>query len=525
MEILTPTGYRNIEDLTIGEAVIGKDGAFNTLLGKRTFDAGWFLEQGLPEDWKWYLINGVYHFFGNQNIIVAEGDYTVCHVKELQTGWKIYDAAGRVILIGSIEEADPNDVWYKLDISGDHSFMCDGVLVHNASRFWVGGGSNNQWNSTPTSNFSATSGGSPGASNPSSSDDVKFDGVGANANGASTFTASTTILSLTFSGYTNTITINTGQTITIAGNFTDDTNHGWTVTGSGKITISAASTITSGGKTFPGAVTFTNTNTKTLSGNWVISGLLTFSGATTLNWTTNESISCSGITATASCSGTAKIILTGGTWSGASVVSNNLDIQGNVTVSSSVFYQTGTLTYISGTVTTTGSTLNINANTTLNTNGITWANITVAAASTITLNSLLTVSGILSTSNIAVTWAGTDGWTCGTFNSDATTSGGNQTFANGKTYTITTALTGFKSRVGSILLFTSDHASNRAIIIRQNGATCNLLANLTRIDASGGMPLNAFNGTITDCINCHSFTDVEGIFQSNSRIIGAASTY
>jgi hypothetical protein len=496
--VLTTNGYKDISALQIGEKVIGKNGAENTVLGIRTFDSIWFAGQDSP-DWKFYLINGTYKLFHNQNIVVAQGDYNVCHAFELKTSWKIYDENGNRITINSIEQVENNNVWYKLDISGDHTFTADGLLLHNASRFWVGAGASSNWNATGNTNWSATSGGSNNASVPGSSDNVTFDGAGG-GNSANTNSATITILSLTYSsGFTNTTTLN--AVVTIAGNFTDNTAHSWA--GSSGITISAASTITSGGKTFPNGVTMTNTNTKTLSGNWTISGALTVSGSTILNRTTNETLSCAGLGGAQLITGTAKLILTGGTWNHSGTSNTlNMDIQGNVTVSGSVpFSGENTLTYVSGTVTTTSSTLNINnGSCTLNTNGITWNNITITSTGTYTINSLLSATGTLLCPAANVTFAGTAGFTVGTATFQNITSN-TISLKNSVTYTVTTALNASSSRTGAILLFTSDDGTLKATLTLSQGATCNVLASFTRINASSGRSIVTFNGTITSCNN------------------------
>jgi hypothetical protein len=79
-------------------------------------------------------------------------------------------------------------------------------------------------------------------------------------------------------------------------------------------------------------------------------------------------------------SGTASINLIGtGTWNHLSTgqIRNNLNINttGTLTIGTNVYYNTGTLTYIQGEVIATESTLNITSGTTLNTNVLTWNNI------------------------------------------------------------------------------------------------------------------------------------------------------
>lgn len=366
-----------------------------------------------------------------------------------------------------------------------------------AARFWVGGGSSSNWSATIPTNWAATTGGVNNQTVPGASDTVTFDGAGASGNTASTVSATITVLSLTFSsGYTQSVTLN--AVLTVAGNFTDNTAHSWA--GASGLTISAASTIASGGKTFPNAVSFSGANTKTLNGNWTISGALTISTASTIiNWTTNETLSCAGlIMSGATTSGTAKIILTGGTWSGNNALINDLDIAGTVTISGAVAFNTKTLTWVSGTITTTGSTLNIAASTTLNTAGITWNNITLSATATLTLNSLLTSTGtFLCQTGVVLTFAGTSAFTLGTLTiqNSASTS---HTLVHGLIYTITTAFNCFLSRTNSIVLWQSDSAGSQAKVQLQWGATCNVVSSFTDIDASSGQPITTVNGVLSN---------------------------
>lgn len=391
-----------------------------------------------------------------------------------------------------------------------------------AARFWIGGGTNTNWNASPTTNWCATSGGSVRVAAPTSSDDVTFDGAGG-GNSVSVVSANNSCLSLTFtSGYTSTITINNLVAITVAGNFTDNTAHSWSVLGSGFLAISAASTIISGGKTFPGPVTFSGANTKTLSTNdWTITGILTISAATVM---TGQTLSIGGLTASSGCSGTTVIDLTGGIWSGGGVVQNTMTITGTWTASGSIAYNGGTLTSTSSSPTTTGSTLTISASTTLNTSAVSWNNIIISATSTITNNSLLTVTGTLTISaGATITFAGTTGFSVATLtisSVDART----HTLVNGVTYTITTAFNCFLSRIGAIVIFTSDDGTIKSKLTLNQGATCNVLASFTRIDASGGRTIFTFNGTLTTTTNIVSITDLSFV-TGTSRVIQAPGNY
>jgi len=495
-----------------------------------------------------------------------------------------------------------------------------------AARFWVGGGSSANWNATAPTNWAASSGGAGNQSVPTSADDVTFDG---NGNSNSTISATITVLSLTItSGYTATMTHN--ALLTIAGNW--NFSGTYTIAGTSAITISAASTITAG-QTWTNNLTFANSNTKTLATNLTVGGTFTSSGTTVVNKTSSETLTINGLSAIGTLSGTALIIITGGTWSGnqavssektlngnvtlsgsiqsggvinyssgtitvtgstmnfangstvncngmsfnnvalgnnatitltsnllingsitgagtnsinntsgetvtinggittlttfntgtkiiltggtwlstsaSAIIRNDLDIQGNVTIGLNIYYGVGTLKYISGTVdtTTNNSTLNITANCTIDTDGISWNNV-LFPTGTFTINSNLTVNNNLTLSaNVSIIFTGTHGFTVYNLINNSIQVA-TITLQNLVTYTITNSFSCFSSRVGSIILFTSNHASNRANLVMVNPSTCNVLANFTRIDASGGRTINTFNGTITNCVNVRAFNDL-----------------
>ena len=350
---------------------------------------------------------------------------------------------------------------------------------------------------------------------PTASDghDTTFDATSPNC----TVNASNRVCNrITFVGYTNTITMT--FRITVSGNVTLDAGMG--ISGSGDLVINTGSTITSNGKTWPNNLSSTGSSvTLTLVGDLIINGLLTIGSVQTLNKTTTETLTLNGglnigiVSTTSSWVGSAKVILTGGTWSHSNLgnVGLNLDIQGNVTISGNVYYRNGTITYVSGTITVTSSTLNLVTSCTLATSGITWNNITLSntTALTYTINSLLSASGTLTIGTGATTtFAGTAGFSVGTL-SCANTTATTINFKESITYTITTFLSAYFSRTGSIVLFTSSHATTKANLVLSNGAACNCLASFTRIDASGGRPIRSWNGAITDCINIVNFQDLK----------------
>lgn len=386
-----------------------------------------------------------------------------------------------------------------------------------ADRYWVGGGSNTNWNAAGNTNWSATSGGANNASVPTTGDVVIFD---ANGNSNCTINVNVSLLSFTVtSGYTSTITHNAQITISTGGSIELGANY--TIAGASPLVISGTVTLTSNGKTWPNGMTFqTASTTKTLADNWTVNGIVSFNsnGIQTINGST---LTCAGgftCTNTAeNVSGTTHIVVTGGLWNGSGTLQNDLTIAGSVTYNSISFkYRTGTITLSSGSLSmfSSSATLFINGDCTLNTNGVVWSNLTFSAgAYTVTLNALLSVSNNLTYAQTsAITLAGSFGFT--TSNLIMLHTGGNiQTFANGVTYTVTTFMdirTSFYTSTGtSLVQLTSDHATNKAIITLSQGAACSVVGKFTRIDASAGRSINVFNGNITECLNVNAYTDLK----------------
>jgi hypothetical protein len=384
-----------------------------------------------------------------------------------------------------------------------------------ALRYWTGNATptsfNWNYNSGGITNWGSASGVADNVLPPTSADDVIFDGAGAKGNSDSTVSVAVTILSITFtSGYTGAISPS-NNLLTIGGNFTDNPSHTWNMLSTNTIFFTGNQTITSNGASFPGSISFTSgVSTKTLNGGWTVLGSLSVSSlaATTLNQTGTDTLSVNGLPATNSnLSGTAKIRVTGGNIVAGSVLSNNLDLDGNITITSSLNYNSGTIKYISGTITT--ANLTIGSGCTLDTAGMTWTSIAATNTSSIIINSLLSATS-LSVSQII--FSGTHGFTVANFiRTQGASSINTVTFKNSLTYTITNSLTVLNTANLLGVTFASDSATLRANLILSNGATCSVCSNFTRIDASGGRPINAWNGTITDSINVRSFTDLQTV--------------
>lgn len=311
-----------------------------------------------------------------------------------------------------------------------------------------------------------------------------------------------------FTGYTGTITMT--FIITVSGNITYSST--MNVAGASAMQMNANGTITSNGFSWPNTFVWSATCTPTLSGNFTVTGSTTvnLNCTITLTPTTSEVFRTNGLSQSglnSSLIGTAEVRVTGGTWvcstSGGVGGNRIFGFDGNVTISGTCNFLSGfsgTAKWYSGTQS--GGQININSSCTLDLAGNTFTNITFNTSGiTLTVNSTLSATTLAFTSALAaITFAGTNGWTCATL-SCPTVSAQTITLKESITYRVTTSASGYQSRVGSILLFTSSHESTKAILTLDNPASCNMLADFRRIDASNGRTIVTFNGTITDCTN------------------------
>lgn len=119
-----------------------------------------------------------------------------------------------------------------------------------AAKFWVGGGTNTNWNSSPTTNWANSSGGTGNQTAPATGDDVTFDGSSGSA--GSNWNTAISLNSLVCTGSKNTVSGVAAITIS-GGNFALPGGAGSTYSHSGTITFTGTTgtqTITSNGKTF-----------------------------------------------------------------------------------------------------------------------------------------------------------------------------------------------------------------------------------------------------------------------------------
>lgn len=189
-----------------------------------------------PPAFRFFRINGQFVFSRSQSIW-ANGNTT--HVALLKVGDVIYTERNGFVRIWRIEDVFRAG-WWRFDIDGDHSYILDGALVHNANRFWVGGAGD--LDGSTTTHIAATSGGAGGASYPGTSDTLTFNGN--SGGGTVTITADHTLQSLSTSGWTGTLdnsandrnmTVTTnGVALNFAGSGTCTVNLGdgtWTISG------------------------------------------------------------------------------------------------------------------------------------------------------------------------------------------------------------------------------------------------------------------------------------------------------
>ena len=241
-----------------------------------------------------------------------------------------------------------------------------------ADRFWVGNGGN--W-SDNANHWSASSGGSPGASLPTSADNVYFDANSFTAEGQTvTINATANCLDMDWTGATNSPTLEGSAQLYIYGSLNLGTI---TRTFTGNIFMKATSsgkTITTNGITFASIINFSG-----IGGEWTLQDNLTNSNnitltAGTLN-TNGKNISCATFTGSGTtprvlqlgasvitCSdlwtfttttgltfdaGTSTIIMTGNTktFAGGGLTYNNVEFQGTpITVTGSNIFSNLKLT-------------------------------------------------------------------------------------------------------------------------------------------------------------------------------------
>lgn len=156
-----------------------------------------------------------------------------------------------------------------------------------ADRYWRGG--TGTWNTSSTTNWSDTSGGTGGFSVPTAADNVIFDQA---ATYTVTMTGALTCLSITVSAGTVTFATGTTPTLAISGGMSLVAATVWSSTGTITFNSTTAQTITTNGVNINGAITFNG-----VAGNWSLGSALT-TGATLTTTLTNGTITLNGFTLT-----------------------------------------------------------------------------------------------------------------------------------------------------------------------------------------------------------------------------------
>ncbi len=405
-------------------------------------------------------------------------------------------------------------VFLKLDVKG-------------AARYWIATTTTN-WNST--ANWSTSSGGSGGASVPTSSDDVYFNSakvgscnIDANANALS-FTIST--------GYTGTITQNTGITLYVSGPFSQAA--GTFTGGNSTITVTGGFTLTAGTFTATtGSFIFYGGWTKTQSaGTFNHNNGTVFCGGSSLTmdvYTTETFYNFSTYYMTGSQTlsiASGDIIKTTGTLTlydgliSYITSAGYMEAQGNVTIYS--YFDGGTQPlYFSGTADQTfdltGATANFNSNVTINKSSG-----TVTMASACYLDGNYTLNLLAGTLNLNGQTVEVNNGSAGTLNGPTAST----TFTVSGTGSLK-AYNYSQTNSASVLTFSSTptfHIYN-SFTISAGTFTCNA-STATVVGAfliSGG----TFNAPSTNMYSSGSWTRSSGTFNHNSGTVtfnGSSST-
>lgn len=174
-----------------------------------------------------------------------------------------------------------------------------------ANRYWVGG--SGTWNTTSTTNWSASSGGPNGASVPTAADAVFFDQAA-----TYTVTLSGTLVCLDITVSAGTVTISGTGSLGISGSMSLIAATVWSATTTVTFNATSAKTITTNGVSISGNVVFNG-----VAGTWQLQDNFTLGGVRNLTHT-NGTINLNGKTLTIggvyqTAAGTKNLTFNGGT--------------------------------------------------------------------------------------------------------------------------------------------------------------------------------------------------------------------
>ena len=377
-----------------------------------------------------------------------------------------------------------------------------------AARFWVNGGSNNNWNDT--SNWALTSGGAGGQTVPTSADDVTLDAGG---NVPCILNAVAVCLSFTVTaGYTSTVTF-TNSLTNGPGNLTLGANMGFA--GSGAIITTGTVALYSNGKTCPQPLTCGGTVIISGGTDWTNTALVSTAAGITHAATEKMYVSA-GLSCSGSLSGAAVIVFNGpGTFTVPNAASgqvvqtgltfamgagNTLVITGSIKMSGS----TQVMAYVSGNISwPAGFQLLASSSFTMDN----WATVPIpslflTATVTVTITTtVLPISGTLSLpAGTSCTFAGAFGWVAANVTRSATTTT-TLTLKDGVEYVATSSFS-MGGYSGGQQTITSSHAANLALLTIKMGCAYDLsYTTLTRLDFTNGVTTYASHGILTSCVN------------------------
>ena len=242
--------------------------------------------------------------------------------------------------------------------------------------------------------------------------------------------------------------------------------------------------------------TFTTTYIPRFSGNYTINSLNGVYLPNTPNWGIQRG------------TGNPKLRLLGGTWSGSSPININTELSGNVKINGLVTYQTGTLSYTSGVINVTGSTLSLH-NASIDTGSVVWNDI-IFGSPLSTSSSLNINNNTLKATNLSfyfnslsgnsMTFAGNRGWTSSNLTAINLSPSVARTIylQQGVTYSVSDIVTMTASSFASRINFrTTQTSGDRANFIVKNGATTSVVWTVPyRINSAGGKTIYSQFATI-----------------------------
>ena len=342
---------------------------------------------------------------------------------------------------------------------------------------------------------------------PTSVDDV----VSTSTSGPLTVNVFSAAKSIDLSQYANILTMNNG--ITISGSFS--LGNGFTISGTYGVVINSSGSLRSYGKTWSNELVFSGTSTTfTLIDDWVVDSLRYSTTNGSISTTNGKTITASNgltIATTAQVVGTTKIILTGGTWSHTSTgrISMPIDLNGNVNFGSNIYSGGGTISYVSGTINTTGNTFSIQTGTLglVNTNSIDFNNFTVTGTSVMNgsdfnlLSNLTISSGLSGTSTIVIKGTSSQTWTSTAYlSNNLTINKSSGTFS-----------------VSGIVYYQSGTISYIGGSVSTTNSTLNIGPGLTTINTNG-LNWNNFTCNDTATVNLSSNLQINGNIELSKTI-------